>query len=295
MVSKTGRRRALAAVILGTLVGGGVPVMVKIGLKDIPPFSYTFLRFFIASIFILPVFFREKPKINKHLWSIILISLLSAANIILFSFGIRSTTATAGQILYTVVPILTIVLSHWLLRDFITKHKVIGIALGLSGALLLIFLPAIGQFSLLKGSLLGNLLIFLGVLSYSLYTTLSKSLSKKEFSPIYITTIFILVTVVVSFVFSIGEFLSNSAWLYHFSTTNFLSILYVAFCGTFLSYFLYQYAIKHGSPLIASLTLYLQPVSTFVWASLLLGERLSLGFLISALLIFTGAWITTKK
>jgi drug/metabolite transporter (DMT)-like permease len=70
-------------------------------------------------------------------------------------------------------------------------------------------------------------------------------------------------------------------------------LFYVAVFGTAVYYFLNQYTIKHSSPVIASLTLYLQPVFTFAWAHILLGEKLTFQFICGTILIFLGVTLTS--
>lgn len=109
--STTDNQNTILAVLFATIATGFVPVFVKIGIKEIPPFSYSALRFTLAAIIIY--FLVKKQKNFKFIFSrdIILISLLSTINIILFSFAIQLTTATTAQTLYITVPIITAIFS----------------------------------------------------------------------------------------------------------------------------------------------------------------------------------------
>jgi len=69
----------------------------------------------------------------------------------------------------------------------------------------------------------------------------------------------------------------------------------VGILGTAVWYLLYQYIIKHSSPLTASTILYLQPAATFIWAFLLLGEQVTRGFLIGTALAFLGIYLTLQS
>ena len=74
-------------------------------------------------------------------------------------------------------PILVLVLSAIILKEKITFIKVLGILIGLTGAILLI---VYGK-SAVKGDnpLLGNALIFLNATSYGLYLIIVKKLTQK--------------------------------------------------------------------------------------------------------------------
>lgn len=275
------------------MFGGGIAVFGKIALKEIPPFSFTFLRFFLASIFILPLFLKEKPKLNKESLKIIYLSLLAVANVVLFAYGIRLTTAIIGQMLYSVVPVIVGILSYFILKEKITAKKILGISLGLFGVIVIILLPIINKSSSFQGNLAGNLIIFTAVAVYSLYSVLSKRFQQK-YSPVYLTSFFVFTATFLTFFVAISEFIALPNIFFYLSSKALFSTIYVSLLGTFGFYVLYQYAIKYGSPLIASMTLYLQPAATFVWAFLLLDERITCGIIIGAILAFAGAWITNQ-
>lgn len=286
--------KALISVILAAVFGGGIAVFGKIGLKQIPPFSFTFFRFFIASICMLPFVLKEKQKIDKNIFNIVLLSLLAVANVTFFAFGIRLTTATVSQMLYAIVPVIAAIFSYFLLKEKINSKKIIGIFFGLVGVLILIFLPILGKSSSFTGSFLGNMIVLLAVFCFTFYTVLSKRFHK-YYSPLTLTFIFSLTTTVVLSFFFIRDYFVNPNWLYHLSLFSIFSTFYVGVFGGAVYYLLYQYAIKHGSPIIASMTMYLQPTATFLWAFFLLSERLTLGIIIGGLLAIGGAWLVTRE
>lgn len=290
---KTNNYKAVVAVVLAAIFGGGIAVFGKIGLKQIPPFSFTFFRFFIASICMLPFVLREKQKIDKNILKIVLLSLLAVANVTLFPFGVRLTTATVSQMLYAIVPVIAIIFSYLLLKEKIDSKKFFGIFLGLFGVLILIFLPFLGKSVSFAGSFSGNMIILLAVFCFTLYTVLSKKFHK-YYSPLTLTFIFSLITAIVLSIFFIRDYLANPYWLYNLSWLSIFSTFYVGIFGGAAYYLLYQYAIKHGTPLIASMTMYLQPTATFLWAFFLLSERLTIGIVIGGLLAIGGAWMVTR-
>src|SRR3989344_3021414 len=100
------KNTAFHAIFLCAILGGATSTITKIGLVEIPPLSFIFLRFFIASLLISPFVFRN-GKNFKYFSGIIPLSLLATFNIILFIFGIKLTTATIGQLLYAATPFLT--------------------------------------------------------------------------------------------------------------------------------------------------------------------------------------------
>ena len=92
---------------------------------------------------------------------------------------------------------------------------------------------------------------------------------------------------------AINELFRYPNWPSLITLPSILSVIYVGIFGGGIYYLLYQFAIKHGSPLIASLTMFLQPAATYFWAAILLDEKLTWTILLGGLLTIAGAYLTT--
>ena len=172
-------------------------------------------------------------------------------------------------------------------------RKALGVTLGFLGATTIVILPLLGK-SGFAGDLFGNLLIVVAVASFAVYSVLSKRIQER-YSPLYITTVFSLLTMFVAAIFMVNDFANYPSWWNAVSLESIVATVYVGIFGTFIFHLLYQYAIKHGTPLIASMILYLQPLMTFIWAFALLGEMLTIVFVLGSIFTFIGVWMTTKK
>lgn len=285
---------ALLAILISVILGGGVPALTKMLMAEMPPFSYTFIRFFIASLVLLPLFIRNKPSIHKDFYKVILFSLLLSANVILAPIGVTYTTATIAQTLYIFVPIIVAILSYFFFAERFTKQKVIGIVLCFVGAAYIILLPVIAKGTPFSGGLWGNVITIIAVLFTALYTIFSKPF-QKHYTPIQLTSLFVFITCGISFFFLLSDLHTYPKWWENISTSAIVSLIYIAVLGTSLWYLLYQYAVKHGSPFIASMALYLQPMATVVWSFFLLGEQLTPLLLLGAAIAFSGVYLTLKK
>jgi drug/metabolite transporter (DMT)-like permease len=250
----------------------------------------TFLRFFLGSIIITPFLVKE-GKMTKPSVRVVLLSFIMVLNTIAYSFGIRLTTATIGQILFSAIPILTALASFLFIKERIGLRKIIGVSIGFLGTVFIILLPVIGKHTAFNGNLLGNMLVFISAICLAWYSVLSKKFHT-HYSPLYLTALFIYLTALTNGLLAIPELLANYNFL---NTIPFLGWIGVLYVGTFgiLFFLLYQYAVKHGSPIIASTSNYLSPVVAFVVASILLGERLTGGFIAGALLALLGVYIVT--
>lgn len=286
------KQKAILSVLLLSILSGSTAAVIKIGLFNIPPLSFAFLRFLIAGVIILPFLLRRK-KI-KSLLPLVPISLLGTINIVAFILGIKTTTATIAQLLYAGVPLLTALILFIFFKDRLPFRKVLGITLGFLGVTFVVFLPIFERETKFSGDLLGNLLIVVGVISWSFYAVLSKD-KLKSFSPFFMTAAFIWVTLLTLLPLSIFESVQYSDWWKELSLSGIFSIIYVGTVSTIFTYLLNQYAIKHGGSIFASMQFYLIPISAYLFAFLLLGENLTTGLVIGAVFALLGVYITTKR
>lgn len=276
-------------IILAAALGGGAGVFGKIALAEIPPLSFTFLRFLIAAIFLIPFSLKYLPTFQRKDYKIILLSLLASTNVVLFAYGIKHTTANINQMIYTAVPIVSALLSFYYLKERFGARKVIGIIIGFVGTILVVLLPLISHNN--GGSTIGgNLIIVLAMLSISAYWVFSKEFHK-QYSSLEINNYFIFTTTILLFFLSIFDLFRQPNWYQGVSLNAYLALTFVAVFSTAIYYLISQIIVKKATPVMASMVLYVQPFTTFIWAYYFLAERLSLLFLVGVLLSLLGVGI----
>lgn len=285
--------KSIFLIFLAALIGGGVGAFSKISLKEIPPLSFTLLRFILAACILLPFALKNKGFHFKNLKKIALVSLLATANVTLFIFGVGRTTATSSQMLYAGVPLIAGLFSFLLLKEKLYGKKLFGILIGFIGVLLIVFLPVFGQHTVFNGDLLGNLIILVAVCSFALYSVLSKQF-EEEYTPLELTVFFVLTTTAIQLLLIPIDFTRNLNWWSSISSEAIWGVVYVGILGTGAYYLIYQYVIKNTTPVIASMILYLQPIFAFVWAWMLLGEKITPEFMLGAILAFIGVALVTN-
>ncbi len=286
------KQKAIFFILLTVVLGGITPTIIKIGLKSFPPLSFAFVRFLIAGVIISP--FLLKTNFFKSLKQLVPFSLLGTINIAFFILGIKTTTATIGQLLYAAVPLLSAIFLFILFRDRLTRKKELGITVGFIGVALITLLPVIERGVKFSGDLFGNLLIGIGVISWSLYMVYSQK-KLQSFSPFIVNSVFIWVTCFALFPLFLKDLISYPNWWQNLTLSGFLSLFYISIVSTVIVFLLNQYAIKHGGSILASMQFYLLPILTYLSAFLLLGEGLTVGLAIGGTLALLGVYVTTKK
>ena len=243
--------------------------------------------------------FRLEKVAKKDLFTLALCGLFGVGiNQLLFFNGLMRTSPLNASLIMTATPIIVFVLSMFVLKERVTKNKLIGIGLGAIGSINLILMGSDGG---ADSSFLGDLFIILNAVSYSIYLVLVKPLMSKYRPLTVITWVFTFGLIyVLIWPFSISEF-SVVDWSLMPSDIPW-RIAFVVVGVTFLPYLLNVLALKNVSPSIASSYIYFQPMiaSVFIYLSFLLGLEdytadFSVWKLASALFIFVGVYLVSKK
>jgi len=283
--------KALLALLATVFLWSLLVVIARGTVVNVRPMTLLFLRLLVAAIAFTPLFISRKPWKNSAFAQLTGVSLLSTINLVFFMWGIQYTTASASQLIYAAMPILIIVISTLFLKENYPLRKILGILIGLLGIIFIIYLSAAEKGTTITGTLIGNLAMVIAMTGWMLYILSTKKLSK-IFSPVEIGS----VSIIVSFIISIPLFLVEIIWLkapLSIPMSGIWSAIYMGFFGTFLTYLLHQYAIKNTSPLTVSLTSYIQPITTTILAVILLGEKITVNFLLGASIVFSGIFLAT--
>lgn len=259
----------------------------------IQPFGFIFLRVLGAAL--LFWFFHSilsNEKIDKKDWPrIALCGLFGVAmNQLLFFAGLNITTPINAAIIMTSNPILVIIAASIILHDVITRQKIIGLALGVVGALLIILFNA--DFSFDVSTWQGDVMILMNAASYGVYLVIVKPLMTK-YQPLTIIKWVFTFGLIYVLPFGFYDFMAIE-WS-TFTTTIWLETAFVVICTTFFAYLLNVFALKKLQPDTVSTYIYTQPVLASLFAIAMGKDELSLVKIIGAILIFTGVYIVSKR
>ncbi len=196
----TVRHKALFAILISAILWASAGSISKLLFMETSPFVAASHRFILATLIILPFFLQvKKPK--GFFLSLLPLGLFNSGNILFYYTGLSLTTANTGSILGTAIPITVALFSPFFIKEPIGKNKLLGILIGLAGALCIVLLPMIEKGGVASGNLFGNLLMVGSLLCWTLYIIFSRRiLSQGEFPPVLSTSINIFtVTVAATF------------------------------------------------------------------------------------------------
>ena len=259
----------------------------------VSPYALTFFRIAGAAIlFWAASFFVKQQKVPmKDVVKLFFASIFALViNQIPFIVGLSMTSPIDASIVVAMLPIVTMVLATLILKEKITLMKIIGILVGGAGALMLVLNDAIVPTG--QGNFIGNLLVFVGVISFSLYLTMFKELISK-YSPFTIMKWMFLFGAVLSYPFCHSALVSTD--FFNLGTSAYLKIAYIVVIATFLSYSLIAVAQKVLSPTTFSMYNYVQPVVASLVAVFIGIDSFGIQKFICALLVFSGVYIVTQS
>jgi len=206
-----------------------------------------------------------------------------------FIFGVGFTSPGEASLITTTMPMWVMVLAWFILKEPITWKKVGGIALGATGALLLVLN---GASSGMKGDdpVLGDLLVLTAQLSYALYLTLYKNFITRYSLVTLMKWMFLFAAIALT-PFSIPSLIAAD-WS-ALTPMHWGGVLYVVGCGTFLAYICIMIGQKNLRPTIVGMYNYVQPIVATLIGVYLGLDRFTPLKVLAVLLIFTGVSLVT--
>lgn len=258
--------------------------------------SLAFLRFSLASLLIAPFFLLETKKIKiskQDLPKLIGVGIFAITlNITFFFEGITRTTVINASALTLIIPLLSVLLGWIFLKEKIYLINLTGIFAGLLGAVIIIQIPEIvfGNYS--PKELIGNILLILASTSWVVGSVISRGLLKKYSSLVVTSTAFI-VGVVTFFLPAAKEYIQNPSWVNNVTVLGLLGLIYMTLLSSISAYFLFEWGLAKTSVNRANLFQYIEPFIAASLAIMLLGEQVTVPFILGAILIAAGVYSGT--
>ncbi len=274
---------------------GGTFIAGRLIAPTIDPYSAAFLRFLIASIFLIFLAIKMEgrlPRIEPN--NIIILFLLGLTGIftynICFFSGLKYIQANQASLIIACNPIAISLCSALFFKEKLSPIKIAGISISVTGALIVIS----------KGNLLnilelglgkGELLIVGCVASWVAYSLLGKK-AMVSLSPIASVcyssvagTIMLLLPA-----YSKGVFTNMMSY----NLVEWSSLFYLGFFGTVLGFLWYYEGIKKIGPMKAGIFINFVPLSVIFLSFFMLNESITPALILGALFVFAGVYLTNS-
>lgn len=278
--------------ILVCAIWGGAFVAIKIGLLDMPPLGSAALRFFLTSIVLLawarfqqvPLLY-QRPEIRVLA---VLALLFFYFNLMLYLGTARTTSGRATVFFYT-QPIFLAVFAHYFLPgDRLTLRKVCGLALALSG-LVVLFLAKLsaGQ----SPTMIGDILVLSGALAFAIYNVITKRSAGK----IHPAALILWSSLVSALLLGTCWWGFEQSAPFIFSARAVISLSYLSLISAAFSFVVFAWLLQHYSATHVTALVFLAPVFGVLFAWLLLRETLTGVQLLGVAGICVGVYIVNSR
>lgn len=283
-----------AAVLTANVIFGlGVPVTKLLLDHWVTPMGYMASRsLFAAIIFWIISLFMPKEKVaRKDLVVILLGGLLGfVVSQTLTAECLKFTTPVYYSIIATLCPIATMLMAALFLGEKINGLKTVGVALGIVGALIMVF----ANQTLSSGSndLLGISFGFLSLATWVAYLLITRKVSQKYSAVTQMKWVF-LISAVVTVPIAWSGLDDNALYTVAWGWDGVAEMAFIVVFATVLGYFAIPFAMRYLSATTVSVYTNLQPVVASVVAFAIAQDTLSWDKPVAGVLVLLSAYIVT--
>ncbi len=260
--------------------------------EHIPADTLTILRIWgAATLFWLVSLFLPKEKLRKGDLKIMMLGSLCGVllNQGAFTFGVGLTSPSDAALVTTTLPVFTLLLSFFFLKESLNAKKIVGVLSSATGAAVLI-LANVGNNG--HGNVWGDLLCLGAQISAACYFVFFRR-QIARYSPVTI----------MKWIFLFGAVFISPYAIPNLSAAPFVGTTPATWCGiayivgisTFVCYLLMPVAQRYLRPTVVSMYNYIQPIVATSLAIAWRMDSLSIEKFLSVFLIFGGVYLVTTS
>lgn len=292
MSTTTARLAALTAVVLW----GISFVATKAVLREISPIALIFTRFAMgaALLWLILLVRGVDTRLPRAEWGSL--ALMGFVGIfihqLLQAHGLRLTSAVNTGWLIGVTPIWSAILAALVLKERMGTPKVLGLALGFLGALLVISKGRLSSETLALPSTGGDLLILASTLNWAVYTVLGHP-TIRRLGPMRATA----GAMLLGWLMLAPLYLAGAHWQEYpaLSTLGWISLVFLGIGCSGLGYLFWYGALERVEASQVASFLYVEPLVTFAAAVILLREPVRLLTVVGGLAVLAGVVLVQRS
>lgn len=277
-----------------SLIWGSTWLFIKLGLEDLPPFTFAGIRFVIAALILLIIIAVRRRPLPRDWRDWVLIAgtgiLSFAVNYGLLFWGEQRVSSGLAAILQTIIPVFGLVLAHLHLpQERITLPKLSGIALGIAGVTLIFSNQMdVGGAEAFRGSVAivvgafavaySNVLVKLrgGKLDYAV---LSAGQMIAGLIPLLI----------------VGTLFEENPFKLHWTLLALVSLFYLALVGSVVAFLLFYWLVRHMEVTKTMLISLVTPLIAVTLGMIVRGEELTWRIAVGGVSIMAGIGVVALR
>jgi drug/metabolite transporter (DMT)-like permease len=275
---------AVAAVLFGASV-----VAVRMAVRDVPPLALAFLRFGLGALALFAALLlvgRDRLRIQRRdVPSLALLGLLFYGIFpITFNAGLRYIEASRAALILATMPLWTVILARRLARERLTLRQVSGVLISVAGVAIVMADRGVARSA---ASTKGDLLLATTALCGAIYNVAAKRVLARHdgvtvtFYAMLFGSLFLAPTLILERGWSAGA-------------SSLETIMLIVFLGVFggaVAFSMWTSALRRLSPTQVAVYINLNPLAATFLAATVLGERLTLWFVVGFVAVAAGVII----
>lgn len=275
--------------LIPAIIWGYSFIATKYAVDFIKPSTLGFLRFVISYILLETIVSLKKQNIKTTFKEKIIFALMGFFGITFYflgeNFGLKYTTSSNGALIVSTIPVFTMIFDKIIYKKNFSLKLSTGIILSFIGIYILIF----GFSAIRHINKKGDLMMFIPVFSWVIYTYITK-LKSSKYSIFYITKEMTFYGTIFFIPFVILE--KGNLCFYNLNLYTLLSVLYLGIICSFLAYILWNKALKEFDERVVNSFIYTIPLFTLTGEMLIFKTFPKLNFYLALFLIITGLILT---
>lgn len=292
----------VAAATTGVQVGAAI-VASRFAVAEVPPLTLAMLRYAIGFACLLPFAWRAAirsigpaapaPVAGSRARDLLAMGALGIGQfgilIALLNFGLQHVGAAQAALIFSLFPLLTLLLAAALGQERITWHLLAGVLLSIAGVALALG-PKLGTGSSAGNHWWGELAVAAAALTGAVCSVLYRPFLRRY------PTVPVSAFAMLASVLFLALLAATEQWPQRLAAITAPAWAAVFFIGVSsgVGYFWWLYALKHESPTRVTVFLALNPVTAAFLGWALLGERLAAAAIGALALIALALWLATR-
>lgn len=274
--------------MISILLWSTTSTITKLLLKNLDSMQILLISSFFAFIFLFIVnifkgYLKElKNYTIKDYSEIAILGTLGTFLYNLFLYlGINTLQASQAFILNYLWPIMIVIFACLILKEKITKRKIIAILLSFAGVILVTTNGDICNVEI--NSIIGMIYCILAAVSYGLFSVLNK---KKNYNNYVSMMLFYFTSFCISLIYSL---ITKKIFIPEFN--QLLGLLWRGVFTCAIAFTSWAIALKEGNTTKISNLAYITPFISLVWTSMILKENIKISSIVGLIIIILGIFI----
>ena len=287
-------RSVYGKLVLVAFIWGGTFIAGRVAAAEMPAPTGALWRYLVASVALLALSWRLEgglPTLSRQQWlGVTLLGLTGvAAYNLLFMFGLERVPASRGSLLVALNPVATLIGSALFLHEPLTRYRVAGIVLALTGVAIVLghghpLDLFTGQVGIGEAALVGC------AMAWATYTMLGKHILR-GLSVLATTTYAALVGTAI---LAVAAAVTGNLIVPQASFKGWVALGFLGVFGTVIAFVWFYEGVKVLGPARTAVFINLVPVAAVTLGVLLLGEPLELSMLTGGALVILGVFIINR-